>query len=212
VGAQCTLLAAPGPLLRCDHTAVGVLITGSEGRVLLGGPAGLPCAWHLRAGHAGAAMAARAVAARFGAGGAALQLTEAGGWRADRCDLGAGHRWRIYAATVTRPPDPRLALAPAARWAGRGELQELAGRAVARACGQTPDSGPGASCPIDPVWLGFLARLGLIQLSPWALTAADCLARTGQPITPRAISTAGPPTLATGQGTPPHRATTGWPQ
>ena len=179
----------------CDNTAVGVVITGDEGRYLMSvrtaWPAGIaPPAGHVfdwdRAGSY--PDAARAlVAAELRLPVKSLDLAAAGGWRADRCGRppslrGVGHEWQIYTATASGAADPPRSRARQSRWLDPGEIQQLATRTAGYAHGQLTDGQFRARPGIEAAWVAFLAGLGIITLTGHDLAVIDRLAQAGGPL------------------------------
>lgn len=172
---------------QCDNASVGVLIE-EEGLYLVFEralpPAGVaPVAGHVFDAHASYDAAAVAeVREELGLTVKSLELTRAGGWRANRCRRlpgpgGVGHQWQVYRATVsgTLAPSAREARNP--HWLDPADLQRLTERTVACACGDIPPHLFAAAPGIEPVWVQWLSDLGIITVSPANLAAVDELTK-----------------------------------
>jgi hypothetical protein len=197
-GGEDTLDEAP---VACDNASVGVVIRdpGSDRWLMFERgrfPAGVaPVAGHVWDEHAAAdavpedayRAAARAeVAEELGLTVVDLIDAGVGGWRPNRCRRpggrrGVGHHWRIYQATVTGDlaPSPDEARHP--QWLSRGQLQQLADLTIAYAAGLVSDEDWTARPGIEPVWVDWLAQLGLIQAGLSDLVLVDQLA-AGEPV------------------------------
>lgn len=155
----------------CDNTSVGVLIGDDQGRLLLFRrgryPWGMaPVAGHVD-GHGTVEDAARAeIAEEVGVGVNGLEYV-AGGWRENRCrrepgPQGVGHFWTVYRAAwagTVRATDE--AKAPA--WYTPAEIQWLADRTVAYAAGRVAEADWRPAPGLEPVWVRWLADLGIIR-------------------------------------------------
>lgn len=176
----------------CDNTMAGVLITAEDGRYLMLShatwPDGIaPPAAHVRdydrqGSYPGAVRAL--VAAQLRVSVRSLEQAAAGGWRDDRCCRppgahGRGHDWQVYTATVTGTAKPPRRRSHRPQWLGAGELQQLALRTAGYARGQLTDTQFFARPGIQPVWVAFLAGLGIITMPQEDLAAIDSIARTG---------------------------------
>lgn len=171
---------------RCDNASVGVLITDNNDRWLMleraTFPPGIaPAAGHVFDDHTGYEQAARAeVAEELGLTVTALELLPVGGWRPNACrrrpgPRGVGHQWQIYQATVTGNLNPSRRETRGTRWATRRELQVLADRTAAYARNEFPAADFERAPGIEPVWVRFLAELGLIRTSSADLDNIDRL-------------------------------------
>lgn len=170
---------------RCDNTSVGVLIADAEGRHLMFRRATFPVGVAPVAGHVDEhgtpEQAARAeVCEELGLAVVSLAPV-ASMWRGNVCrrhpgPLGAGHEWHLFRAEVTGvlAPDAREARDPA--WYGPDEVQALTDRTVAYAYDLTTTDEFADSPGIEPVWVAFLAGLGVVWASPSALAAVDAVA------------------------------------
>lgn len=162
---------SPTPGLFCDGFAVGVIITDRAGRVLLGdrvdGAGAAAVAGHIYDAHLGPDDAARAeVAEEVG-----LRITElirmAAEWRPNRClrgdgPYGPGHHWTLYRALVTGPMRVDAGSFTRMRWAGPGEVEELAQRSLAFARGQVSAAGWRDRPGLELVWVRWLALTRLL--------------------------------------------------
>lgn len=179
----------------CDHTCAGVLLTGPDGRYLMAARAAWPDGYAPPAGHVfdfdPGGSYPRAIhalaAAQLRASVTGLKETSAGGWRGDRCSRpagprGTGHHWRVYTAAVTGTVAPPRAHARRIRWVDARELQELAHRTAQYAHGRVSGSEFFARPGLQPVWVAFLADLGIITMPGPYLAAIDQIARTGGPL------------------------------
>jgi len=130
-------------------------------------------------------FAARAmVAAELRLSITSQELTRSEGWQADRCGRtpgphGAGHQWQVYAATVAGRLDPPRRRVRRPRWLDVSELERLARRTADYARGEISDSQFYARPGIQPVWVGFLAGLGIIGMAKHDLAAIECVAQAG---------------------------------
>jgi hypothetical protein len=176
----------------CDSTSVGVLITGDDGRYLMSAqaawpdgiapPAGHVTDWVLEPDYPAAARAL--VTARLRTDLKSLEPASTGGWRGDRCcrptgPAGTGHQWQIYTATLTGIPAPPQGRARRTHWLTEARIQRLAYRTARYAHGRISDSEFFTQPGIQPVWVAFLASLGIITMTVTDLAAIDRLARTG---------------------------------
>jgi 8-oxo-dGTP pyrophosphatase MutT (NUDIX family) len=159
----------------CDGHSVGILIADEDGRILIGdrtdGAGAAPPAGHVYDEHTSYRAAARAEVTEE-TGLTVTSLTEvAGGWRANRCrrqdggPVPSGHQWMVYRATVAGRLTVDDESFTNVRYASRDELAALTDRTLARVHGEiTPDDwrrAPG----IEPVWVQWLSRAGLIAVS-----------------------------------------------
>lgn len=172
----------------CDNASAGVLIE-DRGRYLVfervRAPAGVaPPAGHVFDKHDPAAYVDAVITAVYDQTGLTVEtweVTTAGGWRDDRCrlpaPLGPGHNWRVFRVTVsgTLTPSPRETRN--LRWLTGDDLQTLAARTIARARGEISRQMFVAVPGIQPVWVQWLADLGIISVSRADLALADALTR-----------------------------------
>lgn len=175
---------------RCDNASVGVLIEDDQGRYLMFDrntlPAGCaPCAGHVFDEHVSYPDAARAeVAEELGLAVEHLTPLPAGGWRDNRCNRGpgpkgTGHQWRIYRAAVSGELNPSPRETRNARWLSLAEIQRLADRTAAHAHGRITAGQFAAAPGIEPVWVRFLADLGVITMGARDLEAIERVACHG---------------------------------
>lgn len=167
---------------QCCGTSVGVLLRDTEQRLLLIERATPPIGWAPVAGHAldehpDPITAARAaVAEEVGLRAGRLRPVYHR-WLPNRCrripappppwapTAPPGHDWQIYAAL-----DWDGALAPSARetravrWLAPAQLQGLAERTVAYACGRIAEEDYTTSPGLEPVWVDILRDVGLIEV------------------------------------------------
>lgn len=166
---------------RCDNTAVGVIVTDQAGRMLTlltraQPPVGVaPVAGHVD-GHGSPRLAAIAEV-REEVGFDAVRLREvASGRRPNRCRRpgGSWHQWTIFRAEVTGTMRPSADETRGARWYHPGEVQTLADRTAAHSRGHIAgwDRDPG----LEPVWVGWLAELGVVRMDRWWLDQVAKLA------------------------------------
>ncbi len=181
-----------GVTARCDNKSVGVLITDDQVRYLLiqrvRPPVGIaPVAGHIDQFGAADVAAIAEVAEEVG-----LTVTDltplTGRWRSNICrrqhgPWGPGHDWSIYHAEVTGTvtTDPAETTNPV--WYTRQQLQQLAERTAAYAAGALPTDEWTAAPGIEPVWVDFLAELGIVDLPAADLAAVNRLA-SRSPYTP----------------------------
>ena len=173
----------------CCQTSVGVVITDRTGRLLMitrsDGTGIAPVAGHVRDEHASWAEAARAeVAQETGLTVVSLEDTGVGGWRPNRCGRpdpgpgGPGHEWRIYRASVVGDLTPSRRETLGARWYTPVEVQALADRTIEFGIGlYTAEERDAAEPGLEPVWVEWLADLGLIDATPTQIAFADRLTR-----------------------------------
>ncbi|MEU8199317.1 NUDIX hydrolase [Microbispora amethystogenes] len=168
----------------CDNASVGVLVTDDHGKWLMFEratfpPGVAPAAGHVFDDHDGYEDAARAeVAEELGLTVTALELLPVGGWRPNRCrrhpgPRGVGHQWQVYQATVTGDLAPSARETRNVRWLTASDLQTLSDRTAAYAGGRLTDREFAASPGIEPVWVRFLAELGLVRIGGTDLAAID---------------------------------------
>lgn len=173
----------------CDNASVGILIV-RDGQYLVFEratfPAGVaPAAGHVFDDHAGYIEAAHAeVAEELGLTVTHLELLPVGGWRPNRCrrqpgERGVGHQWQLYAAEVTGDLDPSQRETRNVRWAGREELQGLAYLTVGYAHRWFNDEEFAARPGLEPVWVRWMAELGIIDVSGDDLVLIEALAAYG---------------------------------
>jgi len=175
---------APGVPV-CDHRSVGIdIVRGDGARLLLERvrpPVGIaPAAGHVD-DHGTPEDAARAET------GEELGLTVVslrpltGGWLPNRCrrpvapGRRAGHDWSIYAATVTGDLAPGADEARNVGWRTPAEIQRLAERTVAHAHGRVSALDFANEPGLEPVWVHWYARLGVIRVSEADLEAVTAL-------------------------------------
>ena len=167
----------------CDNTSVGVLIWHG-GRLLVFDRAAFPPGVAPAAGHVdehgGWEAAARAEVAEE-TGLTVTRLTRlAGGWRANRCrretgPRGTGHHWEVYEAAVTGDLVPSARETRNMRWAAPRDLQILALRTAAYACGRLTGAEFATDPGIEPVWVRWLHEAGIVDISEQDLTEVDRL-------------------------------------
>ena len=178
----------------CDNTSVGVLIRDGYDRWLFferaTPPAGIaPPAGHVD-DHGTYEDAARAeVHEEVGLTVVDLQQVT-GGTRTNRCRRLVGkegpvHHWRVYRATVTGGLKPSKRETRNARWLTREEIQSLAERTAEHAWGTVSDADFAADPGIEPVWVGWLAEVGLVGMLDADLCAIE------QKLTDGALEAAG---------------------
>lgn len=174
----------------CDNTSVGVVITNAYGDFLLFEramflPGIAPVAGHVDT-HGTARQAAEAEV-REEVGLTVVTLTETvTGWRSNRCrrrpgPRGTGHQWTVFHATVTGELAPSERETRNARWIPAGQLQALADRTSAYACGRVADGDFVARPGLEPVWVRWLWEPGAITLRPDELILIDHLATVAAP-------------------------------
>lgn len=169
----------------CDNRSVGVIITAPDDMYLLfhrtTPPTGrAPVAGH-GDGHAAAITAATAdVREDIGLVIVSLTRTTFGGWRNNTCHhpgpLGPGHDWTIFTATTTGILNPDLSSVGNPNWYHRTEMQWLADRTVAHARGDVPTADFAALPGLEPVWVRFFHRAGVVHVTDVDLAAVDVLA------------------------------------
>lgn len=168
----------------CDNASVGVLISNRSGELLMlrraWFPAGIaPVAGHVFDEHASYEEAACAeTGEEVGMLARGLVDTGVGGWRPNKCgaeNKGAdprapGHEWKIYAAAATGEPRTTDE-AKSVGWYSQADVQALAERTGRYALGdvtqQQFEDRPG----LEPVWVGFLQDLGIIEVQRHQLEA-----------------------------------------
>lgn len=168
---------------RCDNTSVGMIVRDGAGRYLLHRrvrpPEGIaPCAGHIDE-HGTPEDAARAeLREEYGLTLTSLRRTLTG-WHPGPCRRqhgphGPGHDWTVFEAQVTGTVEAGADEAEDIRWYTRAELQQLAVHTVSVARGV-----PGARQRdgLEPVWVEWLAELGVVHLSPEDASAVARLAR-----------------------------------
>lgn len=165
----------------CDHTSVGVIVTDRAGRMLMlltraRPPVGIaPVAGHVD--QHGTPQQAAIAEVREEIGLDAVRLREvASGRRDNRCGRPGGnwHQWTIFRAEVSGVLNPSRDETKGARWYHPGEVQTLASRTAAHARGHIVDwdREPG----LEPVWVGWLAELGVVRMDRWWLDQVAKLA------------------------------------
>ncbi|SEP53372.1 NUDIX hydrolase [Amycolatopsis saalfeldensis] len=156
---------------RCDHAAVGVLISSPAGLLVFERvrfPVGIaPVAGHVDQ-HGGPEQAARAeVAEEVGLTVTSLHLLTTA-WRPNRCRRPtsdrAGHHWSIYRAEVSGQIRPSTKEVRAPRWLSPEPLQQHAHRTAAYAAGRLSEEQFIAEPGLEPVWVRFLHELQLVTL------------------------------------------------
>ncbi|MBA9002175.1 NUDIX hydrolase [Thermomonospora cellulosilytica] len=175
--------APGGPV--CDHRSVGIdIVRGDGARLMLERvrpPFGIaPAAGHVD-DHGTPEDAARAET------GEELGLTVVslrpltGGWLPNRCrrrvapGRRTGHDWSIYAATVTGDLAPGTDEARNVGWRTPAEIQRLAERTVAHARGRISAIDFNDDPGLEPVWVHWYARLGVIDVTEADLEAVTRL-------------------------------------
>lgn len=176
---------------KCDNASVGVLIE-RQGRWLLlwraNPPVGIaPVAGHVFDEHKNYRDAAVAeVEEELGLTVEELRPAGVGGWRPNKCrrepgPKGTGHEWEVFTATVSGELRPSPAEASMARWLSHSQVQLLANRTLLHALGRVGDADFGEYPGIEPVWVEFLASLGVIRMSAFDLEMIARLAAGTQP-------------------------------
>ncbi|GAA3388849.1 NUDIX hydrolase [Streptomyces roseoviridis] len=164
----------------CDHTSVGVLISGPAGLLLferMTPPVGLaPVAGHVDQ-HGSPEQAARnEVSEEIGLTVTRLHPLLAQ-WRPNRCRRTAtepvGHQWWIFQAEAEGALRPSAAEVRAPRWMRPDELQCAALRTVTYAEGHVSGEEFERLPGLTPVWCHFLHALRLITLPAAALAQVD---------------------------------------
>lgn len=174
----------------CDNASVGVIITNAASDYLMFDrntfpPGTAPAAGHVD-DHGSLLDAARAeVEEELGLHVEALQAVTQG-WRPNRCrrlpgELGVGHAWAVYAATVTGELAPSARETKHVRWIPAASLQKLADRTVAYAHGHLDDADFAASPGIEPVWVQWLVDIEAISVTLEDLERVDQLAAASVP-------------------------------
>ncbi|MET9431718.1 NUDIX hydrolase [Streptomyces sp. NPDC003036] len=171
---------SPAGVSYCDHTSVGVLVSGPQGLLLFERatpPAGLaPVAGHIDQ-HGSPQQAARnEVAEEVGLTVTHLHplLTQ---WRPNRCrrtpTSTVGHQWWIFQAEVCGDLRPSAEEVRAPQWVHPDQLQHAALRTVDYATGHLTRTEFEHRPGLEPVWCHFLHALQLIALPPSALDRID---------------------------------------
>jgi ADP-ribose pyrophosphatase YjhB (NUDIX family) len=170
----------------CDNASVGVLISDSGHWLMFERatfPPGIaPAAGHVFDEHSSYEDAARAeVAEELGLTVETLELLPVGGWRPNRCrrtpgPRGPGHQWQIYQASASGDLRPSARETRNVRWLATDDLQRRASWTAFYATGRLTEQEFLADPGLEPVWVRFLAELGLIRMSNPDLVAVDQLA------------------------------------
>jgi ADP-ribose pyrophosphatase YjhB (NUDIX family) len=164
-------IPTPNGARTCDNTSVGVVVTDGCGRYLLFDrntfpPGAAPPAGHVD-DHGSYAEAGYAeVSKETGLTVTALEHV-GGGWRGNRCrrapgPQGTGHMWRIFLARATGELAPSPRETRNARWLDQPAIQALAARTVAYASGLVTTREWAADPGLEPVWVRWLADIGII--------------------------------------------------
>ncbi|MCD0450002.1 NUDIX domain-containing protein [Actinocorallia sp. API 0066] len=184
----------------CDNASTGVIVADAAGRLVLltraQPPAGIaPAAGHVFDDHAVLrpdgtvdedtsfrAAAVAEVEEELGLTVAVADLEEVTrGWRISPCrrpllpGREPGHAWRVYRAPATGLLTPSPTETRGARWYTPAEVQSLADRTAAFACGDVSEAAFDASPGLQPVWVRWLVDAALVTVSAAALTAIDAL-------------------------------------
>ncbi len=170
---------------QCDNASVGVIVTNPDGDVLLFERATAPVGIAPPAGHIddhGGPIDAAITEVSEETGLTLTGLTPiTHGWRHNVCRRrhgiqGPGHYWHVYTAHATGELNPSPRETRNARWYSRTELQHLADRTVERAGGYTTAADFTANPGLEPVWVEFFERAGLIRAHADDLAWVDRLA------------------------------------
>lgn len=159
----------------CDNASVGVIITTQfdDGpRYLMftrvTPPIGVaPCAGHVDDHGSPEDAAIAEVSEELGL--TVTRLNEAAsGWLPNRCrrdsgSRGIGHQWTIFTAGVVGQitPSPREAREP--RWVTVAEIAALAGHTLSYGRGEVSPDEFAADPGLEPVWVVWLSRLGVLD-------------------------------------------------
>lgn len=173
----------------CDNACVGVVIIERHAdgpRYLLfqrmTAPIGIaPCAGHVD-DHGSATNAAIAeVDEELGL--SVERLDEVWrGWLPNRCrrasgPRGIGHAWTIYTATATGRLSPSRREAAAPRLASGTDIAELAARTLAYGREEIGHASFAARPGLEPVWIVWFSRMGILEVSSEDLELARKLFR-----------------------------------
>jgi len=158
----------------CDHTSVGVIITGKDGALALLKralfPVGIaPPAGHID-DHGSAEQAAidevsEEIGLRIAIGD--LKPTAVQNRRIDnqcRREDGTYHMWSVYEVTRWEGdirPDPEET--KGAAWYSHEQVQALADRTRLYQAGKIPEAEWQAEPGFEPIWLDFLMELGYVK-------------------------------------------------
>jgi hypothetical protein len=173
-----TLAIAPR---QCDGTSVGVIATDHKGRHLLLRRVKFPPGFAPIAGHGDehpdrtAAIIAEADE-ELGVALTDLAVRIEDRPLANACRRvpvpgGPRHLWTVFTAQVEGTPRANRDEAAEPGWYTPGQLQNLAERTIAVACGAA-----GLPVGLEPVWVLLYAALGYITVSPGGLAAAARMA------------------------------------
>ena len=150
----------------CDNTSVGVIIRDDDYRVLMltrsTAPVGIaPVAGHIDTHNRVIDAAITEVDKATGLTVTGITPTRSNWWRTNICHrqhgpAGPGHTWTLLHATTTGTLNPYPAEATNLRWYTTQEIQALAERTVAYACGYLTPTQFTANPGLEPVWVDFL--------------------------------------------------------
>ncbi|MEV5703845.1 NUDIX hydrolase [Actinoallomurus sp. NPDC052274] len=110
-----------------------------------------------------------------------LELLAVGGWLPNRCrrevrpGFNVGHQWTIYRADVTGDINPGADEARNVAWHSPRELQALADRTVDHARGRIDEKKFARDPGLEPVWVDWYARLGVIEVADGDLKHVSAL-------------------------------------
>jgi 8-oxo-dGTP pyrophosphatase MutT (NUDIX family) len=169
----------------CDHRSVGIDIVGTDGARLMlervKPPVGIaPAAGHVDE-HGSPEYAARAeTVEELGLTVISLNLM-VGDWVPNRCrrdvvpGCDVGHLWTIYRAKVTGDINPGADEARNVAWRSADQVHDLVNRTVGYARGEITGAEFADVPGLEPVWVCWYARLGVIQITDDDLNRVSAL-------------------------------------
>jgi ADP-ribose pyrophosphatase YjhB (NUDIX family) len=183
----------------CDNASVGVLIVNDNGELLMirraWFPVGIaPVAGHVFDEHTGYEEAAYAeTEEEVGMLARGLVDTGVGGWRPNKCGAenkgsdprAPGHEWKIFSAVASGTPRTTDE-AKEVGWYEQPMVQALADRTARYALGEIAPADFNATPGLEPVWVGFLQEMGVVQMNRPRLEAIAYVYKHGEPRPSRA--------------------------